>query len=271
MAPETVQEDQEMAFETLLVDVDADGVAVVTINRPDKMNALSAQVLEELNECMDALEVDPDVRGIIVTGAGKAFVAGADIEWMATIGPMVAADFSRLGQAAFFKMEESRKPVIAAVNGYALGGGCELAMAADFIIASEKAVFGQPEAKLGLVPGFMGTQRLPRIVGAARAKEILMTARNVDAQEALRIGLAVEVVAPDALMETARQKMATILANGPIAVETSKRLVNEGLELTKHTAASMEAESFGLVFSTEDHDEGLDAFLNKRKAAFKGQ
>ncbi|MBW3581635.1 MAG: enoyl-CoA hydratase/isomerase family protein [Euryarchaeota archaeon] len=257
-------------FDTLHVEIE-DGVAVLTLDRPDKLNALSAEALEELHAVLDILEEDPDVGGLIVTGAGKAFVAGADIEWMSEIDPLTAADFSRMGQAAFFKLEESRMPVIAAVNGYCLGGGCELAMACDFILASEKAVFGQPEAKLGLVPGFMGSQRLPRLVGTARAKELLLSGRTVDAQEALRIGLAVEVVAPDALLERAKEKMKEILGNGPIALETVKRLVNQGYELDKRTAGSMEAESFGLLFSTDDHAEGIAAFLDKRKAEFTGE
>lgn len=260
-----------MGYESILLERDDRGVATITINRPDKLNALSQQVIAEIDKAMDELVHDRTVRGLILTGAGdKAFVAGADIEWMSHITPVEAADFARLGHQVFFKIEEAPFPVAAAVRGFALGGGCELAMAADFIIAGRSAKFGQPEVKLGLIPGLMGSQRLPRLVGSARARELLFTGRMMDAEEAHRLGLVVQLVDDEDVMDTTNKIMDQIVANARDAISITKRLINEGSHMDKHTAGSLEAGAFGLVFATEDHNEGIRAFLEKRKPQFKG-
>lgn len=261
-----------MAFETILMDRDARDIVTITINRPDKLNALSLQVVKELDEAMTSIMNDRSVRGLILTGAGdRAFVAGADIEWMSHISPTEAAHFARMGHQVFFKIEEAPFPVAAAVRGFALGGGCELAMAADFIIAGRGSTFGQPEVKLGLIPGLMGSQRLPRLVGSARAREILFTGRMVDAEEAERLGLVVRLVDDDQVLDEVNKIMDTICENAPEAISITKRLINEGAHLDKHTAGSLEAGMFGLVFATEDHNEGIAAFLERRKPNFKGE
>lgn len=259
-------------YETILLDIDERGVATITINRPDKLNALSRTVIQDLDKAMDRLMHDRAIRGLILKGGGgKAFVAGADIEWMSHISPVEAAEFSRLGQNVFFKIEEAPFPVGAAVKGFALGGGCELAMAADFIVAGRSSKFGQPEVKLGLIPGLMGSQRLPRLVGSARARELLFTGRMMDAEEAFRVGLVVRLVDDEEVDPEMEKIFDQIAANARDAVAITKRLVNEGFPLDKHTAGSLEAGAFGLIFGTEDHTEGIQAFLEKRKPEFKGR
>jgi len=249
-----------------------EGIATLTINRPDKLNALNDAVIEELSEAVATIETDDTIRGVLVTGAGpKAFVAGADIAELATQGPLSGKERSLAGQAVFRRLERCGKPVIAAVNGFALGGGCELAMACHFRLASENAKFGQPEVKLGIGPGYGGTVRLPRLVGKGRALELLLTGDMIDAQEAYRIGLVNRVVPADELMPQAEKLLRRILANGPIAVRLCLEAVETGLDLSVDESSLLEANHFGLIASTEDMREGMAAFLEKRSAAFTGR
>ncbi|HWU90528.1 MAG TPA: enoyl-CoA hydratase-related protein [Kofleriaceae bacterium] len=260
-------------FETLQVAVDGP-IALVTINREPVLNALSSKVISELTHLVGELEVSQDVRAVILTGAGdKAFVAGADIAEMLDMTPVQAQAFAQMGGALGNAIETSEKPWIAAVNGFALGGGCELALACDFIHASDRAKFGQPEVKLGVVPGFGGTQRLPRRVGVAKAKELCLTGDAIDAAEALRIGLA-DAVWPQAELMTKVKELAGKLAdNGPLAVAEAKRLIHLGQSMPLEQALALEQRSFGLLFGTADQREGMTAFTAKpkRKPAFKGQ
>lgn len=259
-----------MAWNNVLLEKE-DQIAVVTINRPRTLNSLDAETLRELGEVFDQLDRDEEVRVVIVTGAGKAFVAGADISFMQNMTPLEARSFSRLGQTVFEKIEKLSKPVIAAINGYALGGGCELAMACDIRVASEKAKLGQPEVNLGLIAGFGGTQRLPRLVNPGLAKEILFTADIYDAETARRIGLVNHVVPAEELMNFCKDMARRIASRGPLAVRFTKEAVNEGLEMDLDKAIQHEADLFGLVFSTADREEGISAFLNKKKPEFKGK
>ena len=260
-----------MSYSTLTFDL-RDGLGTVTLNRPDKLNALNDAVIAELGDVMSATERDPAVRGLILTGAGpKAFAAGADIGELARQGSFDGKARAMVGQAVFRKIERSGKPVIAAVNGFALGGGCELAMACHIRIASDSAKFGQPEVKLGIGPGYGGTVRLPRLVGKGRALELLLTGQMIDAQEAFRMGLVNRVVAADALMPECEKLMRTILENGPLAVRLVIEAVNTGLDLTVDDAHLLEANHFGLLASTADMREGMAAFLEKRKARFEGR
>lgn len=259
-----------MPYNNLIIEINQ-GLAEVTINRPQALNALNAATIEELTHCFQALEVDGAVRVVILTGAGaKAFVAGADIAEMLALNPVGARDFARAGQRLFSLIEALSKPVIAAVNGFALGGGCELAMACDIRLASDKAKFGQPEINLGTIPGFAGTQRLPRLVGKGRAKELLLTGDIIDSQEAWRIGLVNKVVAADALVATARELAGKIAAKGTLAVQWCKEAVNRGVDMEMEQACAYEADLFALTFATEDRAEGMRAFVEKRPAQFKG-
>ncbi|MBS1117839.1 MAG: Enoyl-CoA hydratase/isomerase [Deltaproteobacteria bacterium] len=259
-------------FETLKIAVDGP-IAMVTISRAP-VNALSSQVIAELTQVAVEIEVSLDIRVVILTGAGdKAFVAGADIAEMQQLQPIQAQAFAEMGGALGTAIETSEKPWIAAVNGFAFGGGCELALACDFIHASEQAQFGQPEVKLGVIPGFGGTQRLPRRVGIAKAKELCMTGDTINAAEALRIGLADAVWPHAELLIKVRELANRIVANGPLAVAEVKRLIHQGQSTTLEHAIALEQRSFGLLFSTADQREGMAAFLSKprRPAAFKGQ
>jgi enoyl-CoA hydratase len=258
-------------FETILIEK-TDGLAVVQINRPKALNALNQTVIKELYDCMITLNMDQETAVIILTGAGeKAFVAGADISEFPKMGPDEARAFALLGQQVFSYIEKMKKPVIAAVNGFALGGGCELAMACDLRVASTKAKFGQPEVSLGITAGFGGTQRLPRLVGAGRAKELLMTGDMINAEEAYRIGLANKVVEPESLLDAAKEIAGKIMKQAPLAVSYSKEAVNQGMNMDLDSACAKEADVFALCFSSEDQKEGASAFLEKRKAAFKGK
>ena len=260
-----------MNFETLLLAV-SEGVATLTVNRPDKLNALDDQVVAQLHQAALALRAAPEVRGVILTGAGpKAFIAGADIGDLAQQGVLQGRERSRNGQAMLRAFETMGKPVLAAVNGYALGGGCELAMACHVRIASENAKFGQPEVKLGITPGYGGTQRLPRIVGKGNALHLLLTGEQVDAREALRIGLVTRVVPADRLLAEADTLMRVILANGPLALKLTMEAVDRGLEMTLEEGLALEADAFGLVAATDDMKEGLHAFLEKRPPKFEGK
>ncbi len=245
-------------------------VATITVNRPDKLNALNATTLAELDAAIDEVQQRGDVAGVIVTGAGRAFVAGADIAELADQSPMEAKRRALYGQHVFHKFERSTRPVIAAVNGFALGGGCELALACHIRIASEQAKFGQPEVKLGISAGYGGTQRLPRLVGRGRALQLLLTGETIDAAEALRIGLVNRVVPPDELMRSADAMLRQILANGPLAIALTIEAVDRGLEGSLDAGLNLEAGIFGLLAGTKDAGEGTRAFLEKRPAQFSG-
>jgi enoyl-CoA hydratase len=256
-----------MTFKNLIVEKDGN-VAVVTINRPDALNAINAETMAEIGGAMLELGGDPDVRVVVVTGAGKAFVAGADISELKKKDGMGARDISQLGQRTFSIIENLPKPVIAAVNGYALGGGLELAMACDIRIASTKAKMGQPEVTIGAVPGFAGTQRLPRLVGVGRAKEMVILGDPIDAATALSWGLVNRVVEPEALMDTAREMAARIARNGPTAVGLVKTCVTKGMSTDVDAGGMQESDSFGLCFGGGEAVEGITAFFEKRPASW---
>lgn len=258
-----------MTYQLLTLDV-ADRIATITVNRPDKLNALNDATMAELGHVIDAVRADANVAGIIVTGAGRAFVAGADIAELRAKSSTQMRELARRGQDVFRRFETSPKPVVAAVNGFALGGGCELALACHVRVASEQAKFGQPEVKLGIIPGYGGTQRLPRIVGKGRALQLLMTGEIIDAAEAHRIGLANQVVAPAMLMEASRGMVKSMLANGPLALAGCIEVVNRGADLPLDEALALEARLFGELAATEDMREGTSAFLEKRAPAFRG-
>ncbi len=260
-----------MSYENLRLE-EKDGVAVVTVNRPDKLNALNDRTMAELDAVFTALAADDEVRGVILTGAGeKAFVAGADIGELATQSPVQGKERSIHGQKILDRIEGFPKPVVAAVNGFALGGGCELAMACHVRVASENARMGTPEVKLGIMCGYAGTQRLPRLVGKGRALEILLTGEMVDAAEAHRIGLVNKVVPKDKLLGEAEALLRKMLANGPISLRFTIQAVNGGLEMPIDEAQAHEAALFGLICTTEDMKEGTKAFLEKRPAKFQGK
>jgi enoyl-CoA hydratase len=250
----------------------ADEIAVVTVNRPDKLNALNAATIRALGDVFHALHDDAAVRGVILTGAGdRAFVAGADIGELAKMGPISGIRVSREGQDAFRFLERMPKPVIAAVNGFALGGGLELALACHVRIASRNARFGLPEVKLGIIPGYGGTVRLPRLVGRGRALEMMLTGEMIDADEAYRIGLVNRVTESGELMSTARELMAKMTANGPIALALALEAVDRAAATTTDDALAFESNLFGLLAATEDMREGMKAFLEKRKAEFRNR
>ena len=239
-------------------------VGIMTVSRPEALNALNSQVLTDLDAALDGAQQDPELYVLILTGAGRSFVAGADIGEMKEFSAIDGKRFGVHGGNVFLKLENLSKPVIAAVNGFALGGGCELAMACDIRLASEKAKFGQPEVGLGITPGFGGTQRLPRIVGASKAMELILTGKTIGAQEAKAIGLVSEVYPPEELMGKAMEMAEMICANAQIAVQQSKRCIRMGMQTDIHTAAAFEAEAFGVTCGTEDKNEGMSAFLEKR-------
>lgn len=260
----------QMSYQFLTLEV-ADRIAMLTVNRPDKLNALNDATIAELGLAIDEVRERDDIAGLIVTGAGRAFVAGADISELVSQTPTIAKARARGGQDIFRRFETSPKPVIAAVNGFALGGGCELALACHIRIASVKAKFGQPEVKLGICPGYGGTQRLARLVGKGRAIQLLVTAEMVDAAEAYRLGIVNRVVEADQLMAAAMEMMKQILANGPLAVALCIEAVDRGLEMSLEEGLVLEANHFGLLAATEDMAEGMSAFLEKRAPAFRGK
>ncbi len=260
-----------MAFENLLYEK-RDGIGHVTVNRPEKLNALNRKTMDELHDCFQEIERDDEVRAVILTGAGeKAFVGGADINELAVQTPVEGKELSMRGQKILDIIEHLGKPVIAAVNGYALGGGCELALACTIRIASENARLGQPEVKLGLIPGYAGTQRLPRLVGRGRALEMVLSGEPVSAAEAYRIGLVNQVVSAQDLIAAAEKLAHKILANAPLAVKFALEAVNHGLEMTQAEGQFLEANLFGLCCTTADMKEGTRAFLEKRPARFMGK
>lgn len=246
-------------------------VGIIRLNRPEALNALNRQLLRELDTAVKQLAEDSCVSVLVITGSGKAFVAGADISEMKDLGGDEGRKFGMLGQKIFREIESMEKPVIAAVNGFALGGGCELAMSCDLRIASSKAKFGQPEVGLGITPGFAGTQRLPRLVGIAKAKELIYTGDMIDAIEAERIGLVNKVVEPELLMDEVLALANRIAEKAPLAVGYSKLAINRGIETDVDTGTQIEADLFGLCFASTDQKEGMGAFLEKRKPSFQGK
>lgn len=260
-----------MELKNVILEKDSN-LAVVTINRPKALNALNSDTLKDLDTVIDDLEKDNDIYAVIITGAGeKSFVAGADIAEMKDLNEEQGREFGTLGNKVFRRLENLNKPTIAAISGFALGGGCELAMACDIRIASEKAKFAQPEAGLGITPGFGGTQRLARIVGIGKAKEMIYTCDMIKADEALRIGLVNKVVPLESLLDEASAMAAKIVANAPIAVRLCKDAINRGLQVDIDKAIEIEAEDFGKCFSSEDQKEGMSAFLERRDKNFKNK
>jgi enoyl-CoA hydratase len=257
-------------YETITVEA-SEGIATLTLNRPDKLNALDERLIIETRGAVLSLSQDRTVHALIITGAGKAFAAGADIAVMGEMTPAMAKAFADAGHALGDALESAPFPAIAAVNGFALGGGCELAMACDFIYASDKAKFGQPEVNLGVIPGFGGTQRLARRVGIGRARELCYTGDIIGAEEALRIGLVNGVVSPEALLPKAREVAKKIASKGPLAIAQCKRVIQAGADLPIERASELEAQAFALLFGTSDQREGMKAFLEKRAARFEGR
>lgn len=259
------------SYDNLLIERHADGYAVVTLNRPEALNALNSALFKDLADFLDAVEHDDTVRCLILTGSGeKAFAAGADIKEMAdqTYAQMYVGNYFALGHD---RITRFRKPIIAAVNGFALGGGCELAMLCDFIVASEKAKFGQPEINLGVAPGIGGSQRLTRLVGKSKAMDMCLTGRMMDAAEAERAGLASRVVPPDQLLDEVRKIAARIAEQSPLAVMANKEMVNAALETTLTQGVQFERRLFHSLFAFEDQKEGMSAFVEKRKPSFRGR
>lgn len=259
-----------MEYQQLIVSTE-DHVCTIKINNPSALNALNTALLKELNNAIDWVESNTEIFVLIITGEGRAFVAGADISEMANLNSDQGKSFGAFGSMVFRKIETLSKPVIAAVNGFALGGGCELAMACDIRIASENAKFGQPEVDLGITPGFSATYRLPKIVGVGKAKELIFTGRVIGALEASEIGLVNKVVKPEELMETVLKMAGTIASKAPIAIKYSKIAIEKGLVCEADVALENENNLFGLCFSTQDQKEGMDAFLKKMKPKFNNR
>lgn len=247
-------------------------IGILTINRPKALNALSTETLREIQAALREIENHPEWKVLILTGAGeKAFVAGADIAEMRGMNSMEALNFSKLGHLTLRMIQDLDRPVIAAVNGFALGGGTEIALACDFIYASENAKFGLPETTLGVFPGFGGTQRLPRLIGKAKAKELIFTGKMVSAQEAYEMGLVNRVLPLSSLMEETKRVALQIAGNGPVAVRLAKMVIDNGFNLDLAEACSLESYAFSITFTTEDQKEGMSAFLEKRKPSYKGR
>jgi enoyl-CoA hydratase len=260
-----------MAYENIIYQVE-EGIATITFNRPKALNAINAALLAELSDALDQVAADEDIRVLVLTGAGdKAFVAGADISELATFNPLSAKYFVQKGQAAINKLQDLPIVVIAAVNGFALGGGTEIAIACDFIYASENAKFGQPEINLGLIPGFGGTQRLPRLIGTNMAKELIYTGNMISAAEGSQMGLVNKVVAPESLLEEVMKVARTIAGKGKVSLRAAKQAINNGMNADLATGLSIEIDAFAVSFSSPDAKEGTTAFLEKRKAEFSGK
>ena len=259
-----------MEYKKLIIQ-DNGAVRVIKINNPEALNALNTAILKELDAAFTEVAEDIGILAVVLTGEGRAFVAGADISEMKSKNAIEGEIFGKLGASVFRKIELLPKPVIAAVNGFALGGGCELAMSCDIRLASAKAKFGQPEVGLGITPGFSGTQRMPRLIGMGKAKELIYTADIIDAAEAYRIGLVNHVYEPEALMEEAMKMAEKIASKAPIAVKNSKEAINRGIQTDMESAVAIEAYLFGLCFASEDQKEGMTAFFEKRKANFQNK
>jgi len=260
-----------MGYENILYQVE-EGIATITFNRPKALNALNAALIGDLADALDKIAAEEDIRVLVLTGAGdKAFVAGADITELATFNPLSAKNFATFGQNVINKLQKLPIIVIAAVNGFALGGGTEIAIACDFIYASENAKFGQPEINLGLIPGFGGTQRLPRLVGTNMAKELIYTGKMISAAEGNQIGLVNKVVAPEQLMDEVMKVAKEIAAKGKVSLRAAKQAINSGINADLSTGLNIEIDAFALSFSSSDAKEGTTAFLEKRKANFSGK
>jgi enoyl-CoA hydratase len=258
-----------MSYKTILVE-ESEGIVTLTFNRPEKLNALNGQVLDELEMAVEAF-AGGEGRALILTGKGKSFVAGADIAFMSRMNAVEALAFADQGQRILWRLGSMDKPVAAAINGFALGGGCEIAMACDLVYASTQARIGQPEVKLGIIPGFGGTQRLARLVGLAKSKELVFTGDTLGAEEARRIGLVCDVFEPGQLIPRTREAMGRIMANGPVAVAQAKRAMALGVDLPLASALELEKQCFVALFGTEDQREGTSAFVDKRKPEFRGK
>ncbi len=260
-----------MEYKNIIFTVE-EGIAVLTINRPKALNALNGETVTELGDCIRKVAVNKDIKVLVITGSGeKSFVAGADIVEMSTKNPVEGREWGKFGQDIFTEIENLPQPVIAAINGFALGGGCELSCACDIRYAAENAKFGQPEVGLGITPGFGGTQRLPRVVGRGYAKELIYTGKMIDAQEAYRIGLVNKVVPQAELMATVMKTAKKIASNAVMAVQFSKTAINRGINCDVVTGIAYEDEVFGLCFATQDQKEGMAAFVEKRKPNFTGK
>lgn len=259
-----------MDYNTIKYEVN-EHIAKITMNRPKALNALNSEVLDELDKCLDEIKANNDLRVLIITGEGRSFIAGADIKEMSELGGLEAKAFGNKGLSVFRKIETLPIPVIAAVNGFALGGGCELAMSCDIRIASNKALFGQPEVGLGLIPGFGGTQRLQRLVGQGWAKYLIYSAENIKADKALEIGLVQDVVEVEELEERVNTLAEAIASKAPIAEKLAKEAINQGAQVDIDQAMRIEENAFGLVFTTEDKNIGTQAFINKEKAEFQNK
>ena len=250
----------------------SEGVATITINRPEALNAFSAEVVSEILQAIEDVKADESVRVVVLTGAGeRAFSAGADIKAMKGMNALKARELSQMGERLCSALENLEKPVIAAINGYALGGGLEVAMACDIRLASENARMGQTEINIGLIPGWGGTQRLTRLIGATKAKELIFTGKMIDAKTAEQLGLVNMVVPQDKFRETVRQFALELAQKAPVALKVAKALINKGAEISLDAAVALEREGFGVVASTEDLQEGVSAFIEKRKPVFKGK
>lgn len=256
-----------MTYETIKFEVDG-GIGTITINRPEVLNALNMQVLAEMLSAIGAASADEEVKVLILTGAGRSFIAGADIAQMRDFGTVEGLGFGDLGHSVLLALETMDKPVIAAVNGFALGGGTEVSLGCDFIYASSKAKFGQPEVNLGIIPGFGGTQRLARTVGMNKARELIYTGEVIDAAEAKRIGLVAEVFEPEELMEKVTEKARLLMSKGPLAIAAAKRVMNKGVDLALDSALEFEKQAFSALFGSDDQTEGMTAFVEKRAAVF---
>jgi enoyl-CoA hydratase len=260
-----------MAYENIIYQLDG-GIATITFNRPKALNALNAALIAELSQALDGIAADENIRVLVLTGAGeKSFVAGADISELATFNPLQAKRFAKFGHGVINKLQQLPIAVIAAVNGFALGGGTEIALGCDFIYASENAKFGQPEINLGIIPGFGGTQRLPRLIGVNMAKEMIFTGKLISAAEALRLGLVNKVVAPEALMDEVMKTAGEIASKGKVSLRAAKQAVNTGINADLATGLNIEIDAFALCMASTDSKEGTTAFLEKRKADFTGK
>jgi enoyl-CoA hydratase len=262
--------ERRLNMSVLIKELDDDGILTITINRPDKLNALNSDVLNSLAEMTNQAKQDNEVKAILLTGSGKAFCAGADINRLAECNAETGYQFAQHGQAVFRQVETLGKPVLAAINGFAFGGGCELAMSAHLRIASAKAQFGQPEVKLGVIPGYGGTQRLSRLIGKGRALDLCLTGRFIDAQTALNWGLVTEIVADDNLVMRAKQILLSVTSLAPLAIRATMEVIDKGYDMSLDDALHLEAVHFGLTCATSDKKEGVNAFLEKRTPAFKG-